>query len=140
MELDIIHGQAVEASENVKEGNEQVRGVSLSIDITLYAPYSVQVCTILLTREIISEETGIKYCSLLLQVTISTYVVGLVLNAIVLYNVYYCTSGCMLYFIPCIEYYLLGLFNAIYLHVIESALFKCFGNINFANHFCLFCL
>ena len=89
MELDIIHGQAVEASENVKEGNEQVRGVSLSIDITLYAPYSVQVCTILLTREIISEETGIKYCSLLLQVTISTCVVGLMLNAIVLYNVYY---------------------------------------------------
>ena len=30
VELDIIHGQAVEASENVKEGNEQVRGVSRS--------------------------------------------------------------------------------------------------------------
>ena len=28
--MDIIHGQAVEASENVKEGNEQVRGVSRS--------------------------------------------------------------------------------------------------------------
>ena len=35
MELDIIHGQAVEASENVKEGNEQVRGVSLAMDIKL---------------------------------------------------------------------------------------------------------
>ena len=33
VELDIIHDQAVEASENVKEGNEQVRGVSLAMDI-----------------------------------------------------------------------------------------------------------
>ena len=33
VELDVIHGQAVEASENIKEGNEQVRGVSLAIDI-----------------------------------------------------------------------------------------------------------
>ena len=36
-ELDIIHGQAVEASENVKEGNEQVRGVSLQ---TVSHPYA----------------------------------------------------------------------------------------------------
>ena len=41
-------GQAVEASENIKEGNEQVREVSLSMDITLYAPYSVRVCTIII--------------------------------------------------------------------------------------------
>ena len=36
VELDIIHGQAVEASENVKEGNEQVRGVS---HVMLYIDY-----------------------------------------------------------------------------------------------------
>ena len=33
VELDIIHGHAVEASENVKEGNEQVRGVSLQMNV-----------------------------------------------------------------------------------------------------------
>ena len=33
VELDIIHGHAVEASENVKEGNEQVRGVSLQMKV-----------------------------------------------------------------------------------------------------------
>ena len=46
MELDIIHGQAVEASENVKEGNEQVRGVSLSMDVTLYLTY-MTLCVIM---------------------------------------------------------------------------------------------
>ena len=35
-ELDVIHGQAVEASENVKDGNEQVRGVSHMFMHVLY--------------------------------------------------------------------------------------------------------
>ena len=41
-ELDIIHGQAVEASENVKEGNEQVRGVSVEC---LIHPITTLPCT-----------------------------------------------------------------------------------------------
>ena len=30
-EIDLIHGHAVEASENVKDGNEKVRGVSSTV-------------------------------------------------------------------------------------------------------------
>ena len=48
---------SVEASENVKEGNEQVRGVSLSMDITLYAMY---MCTQYFDK---CKETGTEYYS-----------------------------------------------------------------------------
>ena len=70
MELDIIHGQAVEASEtqNVKEGNEQVRGVSLSMDTTLYALY---VCTQYFDK---SKETGTEYYSLYFTCTMSCFI------------------------------------------------------------------